>query len=348
MSDSAFPSTARSARRAVCIHPSCTSLPASYPRSKSRGAVRVYTSVQAAVAALPQGPSLRSELFCLGPSSLNRPHPSHSSAHPDFAARRLIRDAFAVPIGPRRPTSGSGLSLSVPSLHVVLKDPGEPIGCSCPAPSPTASAFTLEGRVRRLPTLPSNPFHEGRNDFGASCFTFATTCTVARLPDGSNPQWADGDFYARAFDGSVALPAAGYDYGGGWAPPPTGLAPAGTSTSLAATPYHSVRRVFPITAERLAYQAAPSLTPRWLSLHPASSASRQLCVCPSCTPWPHLYVPLCVGTMCSVVHCHARSCLLYPRGPRSGLGYIVPVHHHLVGLMRPTHGHTTISPQCGL
>jgi hypothetical protein len=267
MSDSAFPSTARSARRAVCIHPSCTSLPASYPRSKSRGAVRVYTSVQAAVAALPQGPSLRSELFCLGPSSLNRPHPSHSSAHPDFAARRLIRDAFAVPIGPRRPTSGSGLSLSVPSLHVVLKDPGEPIGCSCPAPSPTASAFTLEGRVRRLPTLPSNPFHEGRNDFGASCFTFATTCKVARLPDGSSPQWADGDFYARAFDGSVALPAAGYDYSGGWAPPPTGLAPAGTSTSLAATLMTSglIRLIGGCTVYRLG-------RPR-ISLRPLSSPS---------------------------------------------------------------------------
>jgi hypothetical protein len=60
------------------------------------------------------------------------------------------------------------------------------------------------------------------------------------------------------------------------------------------------------------------------------------------------YVPLCVGTVCSVVHCHARSYLLYPRGPRSGLGYIVPVHPHLIGLMRPTHGHTAISPQCGL
>src|SRR5262249_31950463 len=30
------------------------------------------------------------------PSSLTRPHPSHSQAHRDFTARRLIRDAFAV------------------------------------------------------------------------------------------------------------------------------------------------------------------------------------------------------------------------------------------------------------
>ena len=36
--------------------------PAPSPRSESRGAVRWYTSVQAALAALPQGPSLRSGL----------------------------------------------------------------------------------------------------------------------------------------------------------------------------------------------------------------------------------------------------------------------------------------------
>jgi hypothetical protein len=54
------------------------------------------TSVRATSVALPQGPSLRSELFCLGPSTLNRPHPPHLWAHPDFTALRLIRDALAV------------------------------------------------------------------------------------------------------------------------------------------------------------------------------------------------------------------------------------------------------------
>ena len=44
----------------------------------------------------PQGPSLWSELCCLGPSSLTRPHPPHPRAHRDFTAWRLIRDAFAV------------------------------------------------------------------------------------------------------------------------------------------------------------------------------------------------------------------------------------------------------------
>ena len=54
------------------------------------------TSVRAVPAALPQGPSLRSGLCCPGPSSLNRPHPPHSRAHPDFTDSRLIRDALAV------------------------------------------------------------------------------------------------------------------------------------------------------------------------------------------------------------------------------------------------------------
>jgi hypothetical protein len=44
----------------------------------------------------PQGSSLESGLCCPGLSSLNRPHPPHSRAHHDFAARRLIRNAFAV------------------------------------------------------------------------------------------------------------------------------------------------------------------------------------------------------------------------------------------------------------
>jgi len=45
---------------------------------------------------LPQGSSLLPELCCLGPSSLNRPHPPHSRAHRGFTAKRLIRDVFAV------------------------------------------------------------------------------------------------------------------------------------------------------------------------------------------------------------------------------------------------------------
>ena len=45
---------------------------------------------------LPQRSSLRAGFYCPSPSTLTRPHPSHSQAHPDFAALRFIWDALAV------------------------------------------------------------------------------------------------------------------------------------------------------------------------------------------------------------------------------------------------------------
>jgi len=114
ISGGAFPSTARSARRAVCIRPSCSSLNLVFSRSESGDGLSLNTSVRAAIAALPQGPSLRSGLCCPGPSSLNWSHAPHSQAQPDFTAWRLIRAALAVRhlATPRRPGSGSVLLLA--------------------------------------------------------------------------------------------------------------------------------------------------------------------------------------------------------------------------------------------
>jgi len=50
----------------------------------------------------------------------------------------------------------------------------------------------------------------------------------------------------------------------------------------------------------------------------------------------------------SAPHLHASGFPLYPRGPRSGPGYVVPVHLHLTGPMRPTRGHILTSPHGGL
>ena len=59
--------------------------------------------------------------------------------------------------------------------------------------------------------------------------------------------------------------------------------------------------------------------------------------------------PLCVGGRNALKHLRASGYLpLYPRGPRSGPGYVVPVHHHLIGPMRPACRHISTSPQCGL
>jgi hypothetical protein len=91
LSDKAFPAGWFAiALRALCCHRDsllCV-----------RDSALINTSVRAGQAALPQGPSLRSGLFCPGPSTLNLPHPPQSRAHPDFTASRLIPDAIAVHI----------------------------------------------------------------------------------------------------------------------------------------------------------------------------------------------------------------------------------------------------------
>jgi hypothetical protein len=75
-------------------------------------------AVRKAIASLPQGPSLGSEFYCLGPSSLNRPHPPVSRAHRNFAVFPLISCAFAVRGAPRRPARPSRLSLlSFPNVQ---------------------------------------------------------------------------------------------------------------------------------------------------------------------------------------------------------------------------------------
>jgi hypothetical protein len=45
---------------------------------------------------------------------------------------------------------------------------------------------------------------------------------------------ATGSFYFQAFNGSVTLPVAGYDYNSDWTPLLAGLSPAGMAASLAA------------------------------------------------------------------------------------------------------------------
>ena len=214
MSDRAFPFGACPSRRSVGLRPSCTPLPVpSYPRSKSRDAVRLCTTVQATFVALPQGPSLRSELCCLGPSSLMRPHAPHSPAHLDFtdsAYTRCLRCASP----PRRPASGSVLSLCVPSRHAVLCDRGEFIGCSCSVPSPTTLAFALSPPARHSRVY-RHPLRTGESISRLPRFAVATACRVAcplAVLTGRRP--ADGDFYSRAFGGSVTLPVVGYNYGG--------------------------------------------------------------------------------------------------------------------------------------
>jgi hypothetical protein len=134
---------------------------------------------------------------------------------------------------PKRPPSGSGLSLPIPSRHAALSDPGEFDRCFSPEhrrrhwPSPWTKGLGT-------PDVPAIRFARGtvfgatlvRNCYGLSgCSPPSTDLTG--LP-------ANGGFYFQAFGGSVALPAAGYDYNSVWTPLLAGLSPAGMAASLAA------------------------------------------------------------------------------------------------------------------
>jgi hypothetical protein len=96
LSDGAFPAARGLRVESVCLRPSCPSLASSFSPFCAGGRDALEHLRARGGAVLPQGPSLRSRFCCPSPSSLNRPHPPPSQAHPDFAAWRFIRDAFAV------------------------------------------------------------------------------------------------------------------------------------------------------------------------------------------------------------------------------------------------------------
>src|SRR5215218_7483168 len=151
-----------------------------------------------------------------------------SRLHRRAAYTRCLRCAGA----PRRPASGSGLSLPFrPDMPSSLT-PG-----SSPSPlSSVAMPTRPSPRSERLGT-PKTPAIRSR---GARFrgFTGSHLLRPVRLLaplDGSDRvSPATGGFYIQASDGSVALPAAGYNYNSDWTPLLAGLSPAGMAASLAA------------------------------------------------------------------------------------------------------------------
>src|SRR5271169_4369915 len=94
---------------------------------------------------LPQRSSLRSGFYCPSPSTLNRPHPSHSQAHPDFAAWRFIPDALAVLVRLGDPRV-------VPCFHCTFLL-GMPSSTATGSPSVTLTqSFTDDMGLRQGPT----------------------------------------------------------------------------------------------------------------------------------------------------------------------------------------------------
>ena len=141
---------------------------------------------------------------------------------------------------PKRPASGSGLSLLIPSWHAVLSDPGESdidiqkLRCRhWPSPNDHRLGTPITPAIRSTRAV----------DFVASLVRLRYG-----LPGCSPPvrirleRPAFEDFYFQASNGSVALPAAGYDYNSDWTPLLAGLSPAGMAASLAARSFSTEAR----------------------------------------------------------------------------------------------------------
>jgi hypothetical protein len=130
IADRAFPIDAPT-RRSACLRPSCSPLSCLCPvlcRGTQRAGALPF---EQHLPLYPRGPR-SGPSYSVSVHPHLRPHPPHSQAHPDFAALRLIGDAFAVHTAPRRPPSGSKLSLSVLPDMPPSTTPGrsQPVGSS--------------------------------------------------------------------------------------------------------------------------------------------------------------------------------------------------------------------------
>ena len=120
------------------------------------------------------------ELCCLGPSSLNRPHPPHSQAHRDFTAWRLIRDVFAV-------RERRGDPRVVPSFRRPFL-PDMPPSPTAGSPDIVSSKLTMSTwsspRAKRLdtPDVPARFVSRGSSFSWLHWFAVAAACQVTRLP----------------------------------------------------------------------------------------------------------------------------------------------------------------------
>jgi len=87
-----------------------------------------------------------------------------------------------------------------------------------------------------LPILPQDSFRAGAQFRGFADSQLLRPIRLLASQDESdrNTPSANGGFYVQASDGSVTLPAAGYDYDIDWTPMSAGLAPAGIAASFAA------------------------------------------------------------------------------------------------------------------
>jgi hypothetical protein len=237
ISDGAFPFGAKLSRRPVCLRPSCSPLASSRSPYCAGGCCALEHHRAGGLSRSTPGALAPCRVMLSRPNTAY-PAPSAPLAGTSRLGRlaaytRCPRCAHA----PRRPASGSVLSLSVPSRHAVLYDRGESIGCSCPVPSPTALAFA-EASPARHSQVPPSSASDGTLIFAASLVRYPLRPVelLASLADltgyCSQPTEA---FTAGLSTGRSPFPPPGMTAVATERVPPAGLSPTETSASIAAS-----------------------------------------------------------------------------------------------------------------
>jgi len=148
VSAGAFPRVAPTCRAfPVCILPSCSPLSACHSPLCVGAAVRSST---------PFKRLRRSTPGALAPDRVLLSRSIHTYAAPSaplagtarFHCCAAYTPCLRCTFPPRRPTTGSVLSLLILSQHVALYDSGESGGCMHPVPSPPTMAFVSSAQTR--------------------------------------------------------------------------------------------------------------------------------------------------------------------------------------------------------
>jgi hypothetical protein len=236
VSDGAFPISARPSRRPVCLRPSCSPLASSYTPYCARG--RCALEHRRASGLSRSTPGALAPVRVILSRSINA-YPAPSA--PLAGTSRLHRLATYTGCprcahAPRRPASGSVLSLCIPSRHAVLYDRGESIGCLCPVPSPMTLAFTKASTVRHSRVPPSSA-SDGTLIFAASLVrsSLRPVELLASLADLTGYYSQPTEAFTPGLSTARSpFPPPGITTVATEQVPPAGLSPTGTSASIAA------------------------------------------------------------------------------------------------------------------
>ena len=168
---------AYTARRPVCLRPSCFSVDP--PKVGSVDAMYCtamrWNSPPTPGALAPSRVMLSRPLLTYSAPSV--PLAGTSRLHRRAAYTRCLRCACP----PRRPTSGSGLLLHIPSWHAILYDPGDfDIHKFQSRDVDIGLRRLLNGSA--LPKIPQLRFTRDTQCRGFLVYSFATACQVARRP----------------------------------------------------------------------------------------------------------------------------------------------------------------------